>query len=64
MILGLGLHIGGKGGWTPASISSKILFWGVVSEISGGQMLNKITGASDYLTVTGDPDMGAYEYVP
>ena len=32
---------------------SDVLFFGLVSEISGGQMPNKVTGATDYLTVTG-----------
>ena len=31
----------------------EVLFFGLVSEISGGQMPNKATGATDYLTVTG-----------
>lgn len=39
--------------WTPVVIEDKLLFWGAVSEISGGQMPNKITGATDYLTVAG-----------
>jgi hypothetical protein len=32
-----------------------LLFWGAVSEISGGHMPNKVTGATDYLTVAGSP---------
>lgn len=41
--------------WTPLKILSKVLFWGKVSEISGGQMPNKVTGATDFLTVAGSP---------
>jgi hypothetical protein len=41
--------------WTPLNIVSKILFWGKVSEISAGQMPNKVTGATDFLTVAGSP---------
>ena len=41
--------------WTPQSLGAKILFWGKVSEISGGQMPNKVTGATDFLTVAGSP---------
>jgi hypothetical protein len=55
---GLGERIGiGKssGGWTPKKIESKVLFWGVVSEITGGHMPNKVTGATDFLTVAGSP---------
>lgn len=50
--------IGGGSGvavWNPQRISSKVLFWGKVSEISEGQMPNKITGATDFLTVAGSP---------
>lgn len=31
------------------------MFWGKVSEIAEGQMPNKITGATDFLTVAGSP---------
>jgi hypothetical protein len=41
--------------WTPQSIASKVLFWGKVSEIAGGEMPNKVTGATDHLTATGSP---------
>jgi hypothetical protein len=44
---------------TPFSWSSywatqpEVLFFGLYSEITGGQMPNKVTGATDYLTVAG-----------
>lgn len=48
-------RISSSSSWTPLSIVSKVLFWGKVSEISGGQMPNKVTGATDFLTVAGSP---------
>lgn len=52
----------------PAALKAKFLFWGKVTEIVGGQMPNKVTGSSDYLTITGTgldaryrtPDAAAY----
>ena len=41
--------------WTPQKISSKVLFWGKISDIAGGQMPNKITGSTDFFTVAGSP---------
>lgn len=41
--------------WKPQKLGAKILFWGKVSEIAGGQMPNKVTGSLDYLTVSGSP---------
>lgn len=35
------------------SNNPNVLFFGLYSEISGGQMPNKVSGATDYLTVTG-----------
>jgi hypothetical protein len=35
------------------SHQSEVLFFGLYSEISGGQMPNKVTGATDFLTVGG-----------
>ncbi len=46
--------------WTPQRLGAKVLFWGKVSEISGGQMPNKVTGATDYLTVAGSA--GSYTF--
>jgi len=48
--LGMDKRLGSRN-WTPQSIASKLLFWGKVSEIAGGQMPNKL--GSDFLTVTG-----------
>lgn len=48
-------NIGGASGyWYPlkdSAFMAKVLFLGKVSEISGGQMPNKVIGSSDYLTV-------------
>jgi hypothetical protein len=51
----IGQSSGSGSSWTPVLIESKLLFWGKVSEISGGQMPNKVFGSSDYLTATGSP---------
>ena len=47
--------------WTPQSLGVKVLFWGKVSEISAGQMPNKVIGATDFLTVTGSGLSAVYE---
>jgi len=39
----------------------EVLFYGLVSEISGGQMPNKVTGATDYLTVAGSAGSETYQ---
>lgn len=54
------LSEGGLGGsyWTPQKdivLMAKLLYWGKVSEIAGGQMPNKVTDATDYITVLGSP---------
>lgn len=61
--IGIGLQrgLGGGGKWSPKNIQSKLLFWGKYSEISGGQMPNKVTGSSDYLTVTGSENNYTYQ---
>lgn len=38
-----------------------VLFYGLYSEISGGQMPNKVTGATDYLTVAGSAGSETYQ---
>jgi hypothetical protein len=59
--MGILIRIGGlklgssRGASVPAAIKAKFLFWGKVSDISGGQMPNKVTGATDHLDVTGSP---------
>lgn len=40
---------------------SEILFFGLYSEISGGQMPNKVTDATDYLTVAGVAGSETYQ---
>lgn len=45
-----------SGYWYPLKDSvfmAKLLFWGKYSEITAGQMPNKVTGAIDFLTVAG-----------
>jgi len=39
----------------------EVLFFGLYSEISGGQMPNKVTGSSDYLTVAGAAGSETYQ---
>jgi hypothetical protein len=46
--------------FTPAYINAKMLFWGKVSEIAAGKMPNKVTGATDVLTVGGSE--GTYTF--
>lgn len=58
IFIGRAVGKGGGGGWTPASISSKLLYWGKISEISGGQMPNKV--GTDYITVGGSA--GSYTF--
>jgi hypothetical protein len=40
---------------------SEVLFYGLYSEISGGRMPNKVTGAVDYLTVAGSAGSETYQ---
>jgi hypothetical protein len=39
--------------FTPQYLADKLLFWGTVADIAAGEMANKITGATDALTVGG-----------
>jgi hypothetical protein len=43
------------------SSQPEVLFFGLYSEISGGQMPNKVTGSSDYLTVAGVAGSETYQ---
>jgi len=43
------------------SHQSEVLFFGLYSEISGGQMPNKVTGATDFLTVAGSAGSETYQ---
>jgi hypothetical protein len=47
--------------WTPQKLGDKILFWGKYSEISSGQMPNKVTGSTDFLTVSGSVGSETYQ---
>ena len=52
--LGIPFRRGGGINWDAYWVNQpEVLFLGLYSEISGGQMPNKVTGATDYLTVTG-----------
>jgi hypothetical protein len=49
--IGIGIASGGSGGWTPQRIESKLLYWGKVSEITGGTMPNKV--GTDHIDIGG-----------
>ena len=54
--VGIGNRVGGGNNFSWSSYwaqSNKVLFFGLYSEISGGQMPNKVAGSTDYLTVSG-----------
>lgn len=54
--------LGRRGSSGPNSaLQAKFLFWGKYSEISGGQMPSKVTGATDYLTVSGSAGSETYQ---
>lgn len=54
-------NIGGAEGWAAWWASQpEVLFFGLYSDISGGQMPNRVPGATDYLTVAGA--LGAETY--
>ena len=55
--IGLGIA---SGRWTPVQIESKLLYWGKVSEITGGTMPNKVTGATDHIDIGGSA--GTYTF--
>jgi hypothetical protein len=64
--IGIGnrIKIGGGGGqsWESYWASQpEVLFFGLYSEISGGQMPNKVEGSSDYLTVAGAAGSETYQ---
>ena len=60
--IGTSLGIGSSGGiWSPLRIVSKLLYWGVISEITSGKMYNKVTGrTAEYLTIGGSA--GTYTF--
>jgi hypothetical protein len=49
---------GSSGGWTPKSIESKLLYWGKISEITGGTMPNKV--GTDHIDIGGSA--GTYTF--
>jgi hypothetical protein len=46
--------------FTPQYLADKLLYWGAVADIAGGEMPNKLTGATDALTVGGSE--GSYTF--
>lgn len=62
--IGLGIPFGKRGGvdWSAYWADSGLfLFFGFYSEISDGQMPNKVTGATDFLTVAGVAGSETYQ---
>ncbi len=62
--IGIGIQFSRGGGqsWASYWVSQpEVLFFGLYSEISGGQMPNKVTGSSDYLTVAGAVGSETYQ---
>jgi hypothetical protein len=54
-MIAIGHYIGNtrQSYWTPAKLGTDILFWGKYSEISGGEMPNKVVGSVDHLDIAG-----------
>ena len=63
--IGIGIGIGRGGGGTNWSsywtTQPEVLFFGLYSEISGGQMPNKVEGSSDFVTVAGSVGSETYQ---
>jgi hypothetical protein len=60
--IGVPFRMGGGQSWSSYwSHQPEVLFFGLYSEISGGQMPNKVTGATDYLTVAGAAGSETYQ---
>lgn len=62
--IAIGNYIGNKRKspyWTPQRISDTFLFFGETSKITGGKLYNQVTGATDYMTVTGTGLNAVYE---
>ena len=52
----------GEGSWSSYwTQQSEVLFFGLYSEISGGQMPNRVPGATDFLTVAGVAGSETYQ---
>ena len=56
-----GIGAGGSSWESYWASQPEVLFFGLYSEISGGQMPNKVTGSSDYLTVAGAVGSETYQ---
>jgi len=64
IMIGIGNRLGQGGSvdWEAYWLTQpEVLFFGLYSEISGGQMPNKVTGATDYLTVAGSAGSETYQ---
>jgi len=59
--IGIGFNRGSQNWESYWSSQPEVLFFGLYSEISGGQMPNKVTGSSDYLTVAGVAGSETYQ---
>lgn len=60
--IGIPFRRGGGASWDAFWKSQpEVLFFGLYSEISGGQMPNKVTGATDFLTVAGVAGSETYQ---
>lgn len=60
--IAIGFNRGGSQRWESYWANQpEVLFFGLYSEISGGQMPNKVTGSSDFLTVAGVPGSETYQ---
>jgi hypothetical protein len=55
----IGFNKGSGGGLSP-SVLAKALYYGRIADISGGEMTNLVTGATDYITVGGSA--GSYTF--
>lgn len=60
-IRGIGFYGASQSFETYWANQTEVLFFGLYSEISGGQMPNKKTGSSDYLTVAGAAGSETYQ---
>ena len=64
-IIGVGIGVpfrrGGQSWESYWANQAEVLFFGLYSDISGGQMPNKVTGSSDYLTVAGAAGSETYQ---
>lgn len=60
--IGVPFRMGGSQNWSSYwTRQSEVLFFGLYSEISGGQMPNKVDGGATYLTVAGSAGSETYQ---